>query len=230
MNQSLGKIWAIARPLMWQQRWLFLLLLLWPFGITVLLVTNRGALDADDALAVLHQECFYGMALAAVTASTQLGNEQRSRRVLEVLARAVSRPLYLGALWTATWLPLVGYAAGFLINGLVVVARVPGVGAPSEIAWMAGSLLVAGAFGGTVGLLCSVYLSLVLSPLATLGVMGALSYFGSLGLGGPGAVLGALRGGAVSWGDLVATMAVGVAVFAAAAWIFRRRDLDLASG
>src|SRR5579875_2098114 len=97
------KAWLIAKRLLWQNRWLFFLLVLWPYIMAAILCYN-GHPDPDDVLWMLHQECFAGLALVAVTGSTLLGNEQRSRRILTVLARAVSRPQYLFALLMTAWL------------------------------------------------------------------------------------------------------------------------------
>src|SRR5437899_10143166 len=96
----------IAYRLMWQNRWLFLLLMLWPYAMAAILLLPGDKPDVGDVLSILHQECFYGLALVAVTASTQLGNEQRSRRIVQALARAVSRTEYLLALALAALVPL----------------------------------------------------------------------------------------------------------------------------
>src|SRR5581483_5630839 len=111
------KAWLIATRLLWQNRWLFLLLMLWPYIMAAILCFG-GQPDPDDVLWILHQECFAGLALVAVTGSTLLGNEQRSRRIIMVLSRAVSRPQYLLSLLITAWLPLVLYVSGFLISGI----------------------------------------------------------------------------------------------------------------
>src|ERR1700761_4735979 len=113
------KSWFITQRLLWQNRWLFVLLMLWPY-LMVAILLGAGQPDPDDVLWMLHQECFAGLALVAVTGSTLLGNEQRSRRILTVLARAVSRPQYLFSLWMAAWLPLVLYGSGFALSGIVL--------------------------------------------------------------------------------------------------------------
>ena len=113
------KAWLIAQRLLWQNRWLFLMLMFWPYVMAIIL-TVGGKPDPDDVLWMLHQECFAGLALVAVTGSTLLGNEQRSQRIIMVLARSVSRPQYLLSLLLTAWLPLVLYVSGFLVSGIVL--------------------------------------------------------------------------------------------------------------
>src|ERR1700756_2421399 len=115
------KAWLVAQRLLWQNRWLFFMLMLWPYVMTAILCFG-GQPDPDDVLWMLHQECFAGLALVAVTGSTLLGNEQRWRRIVTVLARSVSRPQYLLALLIAAWLPLVLYVSGFILSGIYMAS------------------------------------------------------------------------------------------------------------
>src|ERR1700722_15787342 len=84
----------VTRALLRENRWMLILLVLWPVVMAGIVLFPSGSPDKDDALSVLHQECFYALALVAVTGASTLGNEQRSRRSVFVLARAVSRAQY----------------------------------------------------------------------------------------------------------------------------------------
>jgi hypothetical protein len=75
------KIWRITRRLLHQNRWIYLFLMLWPFGLAAILLVPAAKPEMDDVLTILHQECLYGLGLVAFTGSALLGNEQRSRRV-----------------------------------------------------------------------------------------------------------------------------------------------------
>ena len=70
------------------------MLMLWPYVMAAILCFG-GQPDPDDVLWMLHQECFAGLALVAVTGSTLLGNEQRSRRILR--AGASRKPAAISA-------------------------------------------------------------------------------------------------------------------------------------
>src|SRR5271155_1668966 len=105
--KAYSKIWQITRRLLYQNRWIYLFLMLWPFGMAAILLVPAARPEIDDLLSILHQESFYGLGLVAFTGSALLGNEKRSRRIASVLSRAVSRRQYFFALLSAAWLPLV---------------------------------------------------------------------------------------------------------------------------
>ncbi len=98
VNSAMSKIWQITRRLLYQNRWIYLFLMLWPFGMAAILLVPAAKPETDDVLSILHQECLYGLGLVAFTGSALLGNEQRSRRIATVLSRAVSRRQYFFAL------------------------------------------------------------------------------------------------------------------------------------
>jgi hypothetical protein len=226
------KAWLIARHLLWQNRWLFLLLMLWPYGMTAILLA-AGKPDPDDVLWVLHQESFAGLALVAVMGSTLLGNEQRSRRILSVLARAVSRPQYLFSLWLTAWLPLLLYGSGFAVSGVIlgmVMHR-----SFAGIFVMALLQLVLGVWAGAVSIFWSVFLPQIIATIVSMVCIGLVAYIGALGWIGPARLLVGLfqttmaahgLSGTVMLDGLLTVLAGGV-WFAAASWIFSRRDLDL---
>ena len=108
-TSTTAKVWLITRRLLYQNRWIYLFLLLWPFGMAAILLLPAARPETEDVLSILHQECLYGLGLVAFTGSALLGNEQRSRRIATVLSRAVSRRQYFFALASAAWLPLALY-------------------------------------------------------------------------------------------------------------------------
>ena len=120
MNSAMSKIWQITRRLLYQNRWIYLFLMLWPFGLAAILLVPAAKPEIDDVLSILHQECLYGLGLVAFTGSALLGNEQRSRRIATVLSRAVSRRQYFFALACAAWLPLAFYVVSFVVSGIAL--------------------------------------------------------------------------------------------------------------
>src|ERR1700759_3664859 len=95
----------IAWQLLWANRWLWLLLVLWPWGMATILLVGGLHPAPEDVEAALQQQSIYGLALVAFAGGALLGSEQRSRRIVLVLSRAVSRRQYLGALWLGGLLP-----------------------------------------------------------------------------------------------------------------------------
>ncbi|HEV2275154.1 MAG TPA: hypothetical protein VGR96_13370, partial [Acidobacteriaceae bacterium] len=152
----MSQAWQIARRLLFQNRWLYLLLILWPLGMALAFDLPGFGLEQGDVLVLLHQESLYGLAFVCFTASVQLGNEQRSRRIVGVLSRAVSRSQYLFALLCAAWLPLALYAASFLLGGLLLAAHTPLPA--SQIVAMTVALLALGLWTAAVSLLFAAWL------------------------------------------------------------------------
>ena len=226
------KAWLIAQRLLWQNRWLFLMLMFWPYVMAIVLCVG-GSPDPDDVLWMLHQECFAGLALVAVTGSTLLGNEQRSRRIIMVLARSVSRPQYLFSLLLTAWLPLVLYVSGFLVSGIVLAKMLHS--SFEGIFVMALAQLVLGVWAGAVSVFWSVLLPQILASIVSVACVGLAVYIGELGMIGPGRMLLVLFETAISGGnvgaaigvDAVLTLLAGGVWFAAASWTFSRRDLNL---
>lgn len=226
------KAWIIARRLLWQNRWLFLLLALWPY-IMAALICFGGKPDPDDVLWMLHQECFAGLALVAVTGSTLLGNEQRSRRIVMVLGRAVSRPQYLFSLLLTSWLPLLLYVTGFLLSGIYMAHLLQKQF--DGILVMAAAQLILGIWAGAISIFWSILMPQLLASIVSVACIGLAVYVGDFGLMGPGRLLLILFQATISGRntphtvilDLCLTVGAGLVWFAAAAWLFQRRDLNL---
>jgi ABC-type transport system involved in multi-copper enzyme maturation permease subunit len=228
------KTWWIAERLLWQNRWLFLLLFLWPYAMAAVLLLPHDRPDAADVVSMLHQECLYGLALVAVNGSAQLGNEQRSRRIIGVLSRAVSRPRYLLALLLASWLPLALYVVGFVISGWVLAASVHN--SPQGLWQMAAIQLLVGLWLGAVSLFFSILLQYVLASIATM-LTAAAAVWTALVWSWPGVgrllivlpQIGLTRGlaDARELLNVALTLVFALVVFAASCWIFERRDLNL---
>ena len=230
------KVWEITRRLLYQNRWLYLLLMLWPFGMAAILLLSGGRPETDDVLSVLHQECLYGLGLVAFTGSALLGNEQRSRRIVTVLSRAVSRRQYFLAMVSAAWLPLALYVVSFVLSGAVLLASIDR--SLSLLVALAFAQLVLGIWTATAALFFATLLPMMLASTASLGLLALL------GLAGyewpeiaPARLLFTL-----TQGDLDATarllrhpggfflIVVGAGLlFAAGSAIFERRDLSLKS-
>ena len=225
------KAWLIARHLLWQNRWLFLMLMLWPYVMAAILCFG-GQPDPDDVLWMLHQECFAGLALVAVTGSTLLGNEQRTRRIIMVLARAVSRPQYLLSLLITAWLPLVLYVSGFVLSGIFMATLLHG--SSRGILEMAAAQLVLGVWAGAVSIFWSILLPQIVASIVSVACVGLAAYVGQLGMIGPGRLLLTLFQTSISGKntpptiafDAVLTLLAGAVWFAAASWLFSRRDLN----
>ena len=225
------KTWEICRRLLYQNRWLYLLLVLLPPGLAAIVSAGGSAPDLGDVAAILHQQLLYGLVFVVFTASVQLGAEQRSRRAAAVLSRAVSRSRYLLALLYSAWLPLVFYSASLLASAMWLGARMPQP--PPGIVALTLNLLLLGLWAAAMGLFFATWLPSFLASAAALALISGTAFLGRVGFG-PGQLLGAIIGVAPEawrpaqriWDWLMILFAAG-AFFAAAADVFNRRDLSL---
>ncbi len=233
---TMSKTWQIARRLLYQNRWIYLFLLLWPFGMAAILLVPAAKPEAEDVLSILHQECLYGLGLVAFTGGALLGNEQRSRRIASVLSRAVSRRQYFFALVSAAWLPLALYVVSFVISGIALLRAIDQP--PPLVLTLALAQLVLGLWTAAAALFFATWLPMMLASTASLALLALLGFLGYLWPGfAPARLLFTL-----TQGDLVESarllrqpvgfllIIVGAALlFAAGTAIFERRDLRLKS-
>jgi hypothetical protein len=233
---AMSKIWQIARRLLYQNRWIYLFLMLWPFGMAAILLVPAAKPEVDDVLSILHQECLYGLGLVAFTGGALLGNEQRSRRIASVLSRAVSRRQYFFALVSAAWLPLALYVVSFVISGLALFSVIDR--APVLLFTLALAQLVLGLWTAAAALFFATWLPMMLASTASLALLALLGFLGYLWPGfAPARLLFTL-----TQGDLVESarllhqpagflliIAGAALLFAAGTAIFERRDLRLKS-
>jgi len=231
-----GKVWQITRRLLYQNRWIYLFLMLWPFAMAAILLVPAGRPDIDDVLSILHQECFYGLGLVAFAGSALLGNEQRSRRIASVLSRAVSRRQYFFALVSAAWLPLALYVVSFVVNGSALFAAIE---RPlGGLLALALAQLVLGMWTASAALFFATWLPTMLASTASLAVLAALGLAGYAWPGfAPARLLFTLTQGDLTGaarmllhpgGFFLIVLAAGL-LFVAGTAIFERRDLRLKS-
>ena len=221
---------SIARQLLWANRWLWLLLVLWPWGMAAVLLIGDIHPAPEDIAAIFQQQSIYGLALVSFAGSALLGNEQRSRRIVLVLSRAVSRRQYLAALWLAAFLPLLAYVVDLAMTGAAL-------GAPADVLWQTlvallllsltmaslailASLALPGVIAGMLGL-SILSLPLLLPP----GWQIAQTRLLQILLSGPATEPGRL----VFGGGLLETLLLSAAIFEGAVRIFELRDLRLKS-
>jgi putative exporter of polyketide antibiotics len=115
----------------------------------------------DDVAAIVQQEILYGLAIAAFLSSATIRNEERSRRIIGVLSKAIARWQYLLGILLAS---LSCAAVYFLMVGLAVIWL---QGYSPVMLHYAGSLFLNGVVAttwiATLALMLSVFLHPVIS-------------------------------------------------------------------
>lgn len=101
-------IFLLGKSFVRQNRWLLIVLLLWPLVVGASVRYTHSASTVSDVLEIVQPEMLYGLLIVTFLASSAVYNERRSRRILGVLSKAVSRIQYLlGFLVGATWFAVV---------------------------------------------------------------------------------------------------------------------------
>jgi hypothetical protein len=212
---------------------MLILLVLWPIVMAGILLFPSGSPDKDDVLSVLHQECFYALALVTVTAASILGNEQRSRRSVFVLARAVSRSQYLLSALLSALISSLIFIFSFEICGLLLVSETGG--SATAITVMALLQFILCIWFAAVAVFFSVFLPAILASVAV-SLAGAAVFL----LGRHAALVGVPRlipdmlaislaqpKSAISGTAVVSVLVQSACVFFLAVYLFNRRDLQM---
>ncbi|HLH06774.1 MAG TPA: hypothetical protein VKW78_06040 [Terriglobales bacterium] len=157
-------VFFIALNFLRESRWAIAMLLLW----AVISGSAAGAsikTAQDDALFFLKQQAVYGVVFTAFLASSAIHNQRRSRRILAVLAKAITR-----------WEYLAGLELGFLIAAAIYCAALAGLGGwvfhhaglpASGAISLAIMLFAASAVAGSLALLFSTFLNPLFSVALT---------------------------------------------------------------
>ncbi len=164
-----------------QNRWIVIAFVLWPFLLGVFVWSPTRHVVIDDVAAIVQQEILYGLAIAAFLSSSTIRNEERSRRIIGVLSKAVARWEYLLGILLAS---ISCAAVYFLMVGLAVV-WLQGY-SPVELHYV-GSLFLNGVVAATwiaaLALMLSVFLHPIIS--AAIALASAYARFAVSPSGGP---------------------------------------------
>ncbi len=226
----------IAANFVRENRWPILLLLLWIVLSAVVFGGTEQRVAVDDLVFYVRQQALYIVIFTAFLASTAVHNERKSRRILLVLSKAISRGKYLlsllaGALWVAL---LYGAVFGMCCTWLAMRSGVSGRGV-----WLMVVVVLAGsALSASMSLFWSTFLNPFIATAITAAVfsapaLGDSGRAGSLWKPGLPLLLNVLHFGfdmrwKVNW------IAVTIAVFEAilfwglATLIFARKDIAVA--
>ncbi len=88
-------LFLIATNFLREQRWPLFFLLLWVLGWAGLGLFGGGDSAVEDSLMIFRQLATYAVAFAVFFGSSAIAADQRARRILAVLSKAVSRDQYL---------------------------------------------------------------------------------------------------------------------------------------
>lgn len=158
-----------------EQRWPILVLQLWVLALAALGLLIDERRDREDMLVMFKQLALYGVVFAMFFGGSAIYNERRSRRILAVLAKAITRREYLSGLLLG-----VALASGLFcfVLGFTGTWTLGDIGFSVAYLWyLMVCLLAACLLAASVALFYSTHLNPWMSALLTgltLGVPGAL--------------------------------------------------------
>lgn len=160
----------IAVSFVREQRWPILVMLLWVLLLAFLGLTTEAARQGEDLLFVFKQVAVYVVAFSVFFGSSAIYNDRRSRRILSVLAKAVSRELYLSGLVLGITIASAIYCFALGLTGSWTLGE---AGFPIRQVWfLMLCLLAACSLAGTLALMFSTFLNPFFAAGATAAVMG----------------------------------------------------------
>lgn len=170
-------ILLIAVNFVREQRWPILVLQFWVLGLAAASLLLDLRRDREDVLLMFKQLAIYGVAFSVFFGGSAIYNERRSRRILAVLAKAISRRDYLSGLLLG-----VGLAAGVFcfVLGFTGSWTLGSIGFSTLYLWyLMLCVLVACLLAAAVALFYSTHLNPWMSALLTgltLGIPGAVAH------------------------------------------------------
>lgn len=220
----------LARNFIRQNRWLLLAFVLWPFLLGTFVWFPQHHANKNEVLEIVQQEVFYGVAVVAFLASSAVYNETRSRRIVGVLSKGISRGQYLsGLLLACAFFGLIYFAAA--------ASSVIWLLGPSGSTFAACVCLIAQGFGAAFwASALSLFIATFLHPFLAAAIAGSMA-FAPLAMRKPNAAIASAAMLMNSAGGLAAHID-GRAILAAfiegsvfmfiAIGIFSNRDVTLA--
>jgi ABC-type transport system involved in multi-copper enzyme maturation permease subunit len=225
-------IGLIAINFVREQRWPILVLM-----ISVVLFSILGLVEQsrDDVLFVFKQLGVYGVAFAVFFGASAIHNERKTRRILAVLSKGVSRPQYISGLLFGIAIAVAIFSVSMGVTGSWVLTS------PStqsiQIWGLILCLMVACVLSGSVAVLFSTLLNPLFATMATAIVVGVPAVL-SLHFGSPwGKAIPAYSlldqllqfsfatRKAMPWSLMALAVFEAIILWLAASWIFSQRDV-----
>jgi ABC-2 family transporter len=153
-----------------EQRWPIVVLLAW---IVLLAVTGRfgeAARFKDERLFLFQQVATYVLVFTVFFGISAIRNERRSRRILLVLSKGISRSQYMAGLLLGMLLASAIFCVALVFAGLGILAQFGYT--PAQVVFLLAALLIACLLTGSVTLFFSVFLHPLVAAGATFALLG----------------------------------------------------------
>jgi ABC-type transport system involved in multi-copper enzyme maturation permease subunit len=228
----------IAANFLREQRWLTLVLVLYAAGLAFIFGFSEKQISAADAGFFLRQQSLYAPLFSLFLGVTAIHNERKSRRILAVLSKALTRRQYLAGLLAGILAVLSAYCLAIGIAGAWLVRSAH---ASLEQLWIPlGVTVVTSVLVSAIALFFSTFLTPLFAMAATalaVALPAALEQVLSHGWGNLlpvySLVMQVTEGtpahhGAADWRPVAIAVVQTLLLWALASWIFAGRDITTA--
>jgi len=232
------KIALIAANFVREQRLLGILLLFYALASAVLFAYGEGRVTTEDVSAFVEQQSIYAVLFSLFSGAWAIQNERKTRRIIAVLSKAVTRRQYIAGLLAGISSIFAAYCLTVGIAGTWLMRRA--LWRPAELWALLGCTIVAALLAAAVSVFYSTLLPPILAMGATgitLGLPAALERVAGHGLSEIVPVYVLVRTVAraslvaprpVSWHTIAIAVGEILVLWTAAAWIFEGRDVTVA--
>jgi ABC-type transport system involved in multi-copper enzyme maturation permease subunit len=230
-------ILLIALNFIREQRWPLIVLIIWVLGSSMAAGFGTDKLVTDDVIFFLKTQAIYGIAFIAFLSASAIYNERKSRRILAVLSKGISRSAYL-----------LGLLLGVLIAGAVYCLAMGGTGGlmfrnaglPQDELWRVILVLMTSfVVTSTVAMFFATFLSPLFSTVATAFALGTPAIAAHIA-GGPWSRIlpvyylmdsilnfsvNTAAGWETFWGSVFWALVDSAVLWLIASWLFSYRDV-----
>ncbi len=233
-------ILLIALNFIREQRWPLVVLLLWVLGSSLAASFGTDKLATDDVVFFLKTQAVYGIAFIAFLSASAIYNERKSRRILAVLSKGISRSSYLFGLLLGV---LIAGAAYCLAMGTTGGLMFRNAGIPQDqLWWVILVLMTSFVVTSTVAMFFATFLNPLFSTAATAFALGTPAIAAHIA-GGPWSRIlpvydlmnsilnfsvNTATGWDTVWGSVFWALVDSAILWLIASWLFSYRDIAVA--
>jgi ABC-type transport system involved in multi-copper enzyme maturation permease subunit len=232
------QVGLIAINFVREQRWPILVLMLWVVLLAMLGLILDLRASRDDVLFIFKQLGVYGVAFSIFFGASAIHNERKTRRILAVISKGVSRAQYISGLLTGIGLAVAIFSVSMGVTGSWVLEA--GGARTSQVWSLIACLMLTCILSAAVAVLFSTFLNPLFATLATAITLGvpavAALHFGSRWARAIPAysLLDQLlqfsfeRRNMFPWELMILALLETLLLWTVASWIFSRRDVAVA--
>jgi len=231
-------VFLIALNFLREQRWPVIVLIVWVVASSLAVGFGTGQTAPEDVVFFLKTQAVYGIAFIAFLSASAIYNERKSRRILAVLSKGISRSSYIFGLLLGVLIAGGAYCAAMGGMGTLMFRDI-GVSQQPDVWLLILVLMACFVVTSTVAIFFSTFLSPLFSTVATALALGTPALAAHIAGGIWSRVLPVYYlmdtilsfsvNGIDGWGTVLISvfwaLADSAALWLIASWVFSYRDI-----